>query len=367
MKRAKCETLADVLAIVAEDYGTDALLDGGRLAALMSDYLPRGKAERNFIRNMFAAGLPARMADALGESPAEQRIRLARFAQTMTDEYYVSREIAEGHLWAFAEALGWAARPAAPPVTPVTPITSVTPVTPPVHTQHVTPITPPIHTQPVTPTTRPAPAPFPVSVSFPVPPLAPQPAPKPVPKPAPAAAGGVEFGGYDWRVLAARGNKALLLCEYVLEKRAYHGGHDATWAESDMRAYLNGAFLGGFGARDAARVVETRVMTGGNPQFGTPGGLTVNDRVFLLSLGELVVYLGGGGGLSGWDSDRVGDRHNAERAAYDTRGAAAWWWLRSPGSNGVSAAFVYGDGSVGPWGEYVGSLGGVRPALWVAL
>ena len=43
-----------------------------------------------------------------------------------------------------------------------------------------------------------------------------------------------------------------------------------------------------------------------------------------------------------------------------------WWWLRSPGNNDRTAAYVRYDGSVDGSGSLVYSAGGaVRPAMWI--
>ena len=57
------------------------------------------------------------------------------------------------------------------------------------------------------------------------------------------------------------------------------------------------------------------------------------------------------------DSDRI--------AAFENE--AYWWWLRSPGSNSLSAAFVSNDGRVFVAGFMVINDRGVRPALWLNL
>jgi hypothetical protein len=54
------------------------------------------------------------------------------------------------------------------------------------------------------------------------------------------------FVGCDWRVLDVQGDKALLLSDRILEKRAYDPDTDwrnndkITWAECNLRNYLNG-------------------------------------------------------------------------------------------------------------------------------
>jgi hypothetical protein len=219
--------------------------------------------------------------------------------------------------------------------------------------------------------------------------------PDPAPPPLTAAVGDlIEFGGYEWRVLEVSGGKALLLSEKVLEWRAYQNdGSSATWAQSDMRAYLNGEFYDSFSASDRARIAETYVITDDNPWFYTQamasgddlwvqdaprGGADTYDRIFLLSLEEVARCFGDSGQLAGGNpgsSWYISDRYDSARIAYtavaspwgDPANTSWWWWLRSPGYAGNYAAGVYYGGIVYVYGYYAVARGGVRPAMWVNL
>ncbi len=57
----------------------------------------------------------------------------------------------------------------------------------------------------------------------------------------------VYFGAYNndaipWEVLDNDGSNVLLVSEHILDTRAYHSADEATWSESDLRAWLNGDF-----------------------------------------------------------------------------------------------------------------------------
>jgi hypothetical protein len=189
------------------------------------------------------------------------------------------------------------------------------------------------------------------------------------------------FGKYDWRVLDVQNGKALLLSDKVIEERAYHNSwEETTWAECDLRAYLNGEFYNSFG-QDKSRIAETTNSNPNNPWYGTNGGGMTTDRVFLLSLDELVKYFGDSGDLRNkkryvWESGKwvsasngyvLHDQYDNARIAEDTSGKACWWWLRSPGFGSKSAALVYDDGSVAIHGVSVHIGYGVRPALFLNL
>ena len=202
----------------------------------------------------------------------------------------------------------------------------------------------------------------------------------------------IEFGGYDWRVLEVRDGRALLLSDRVLEERAYHDSYVGfTWATSDMRTYLNDTFYNSFSASDRARIVETQVTTNDNPWYGSAGGGTTTDRIFLLSIEEVVRYFGDSGELAQvpaqthgpftwtgedgisyeyyvWDRHGFNDTYNESRIAYSEDGTASWWWLRSPGYHPNIAAHVDIFGLLDVLGRNVErDDGGVRPALWLEL
>ena len=183
----------------------------------------------------------------------------------------------------------------------------------------------------------------------------------------------IEFGGIEWRVLDRRGDRILVISEYILERRTYHTQRESvTWAGSAMRQYLNGEFLNRFTSEERRRIVETRVINDDNPWFGTNGGQDTTDYVFLLSLDEVVRYFGDSGQLGDQNHPDnyfggFNDRYNDNRIAHMPNGAALWWWLRSPGFDSREATGVgeNGDLLVMGGGHVVYGSGGVRPAMWL--
>lgn len=167
----------------------------------------------------------------------------------------------------------------------------------------------------------------------------------------------VEFGGASWYVLDKKDGKTLLLSEKIIDKRAYSGAPGAvTWETSALRGYLNGEYLNGFSAADREKICEVTNANRPNGKYAVSGGADTLDRVFLLSLEEAEVYLGG-----------FADVLIAKTA---DSGAAFWWFLRSPGEAADVAACVTAGGLI----DYHGvadsvetPIGGVRPAMWVEL
>jgi hypothetical protein len=182
----------------------------------------------------------------------------------------------------------------------------------------------------------------------------------------------IEFGTFggnplNWRVLDVQEGRALLLTNDIIEKRLFHNKPDATWGECELHDYLNSDFLNSFGT-EKSRIVQRINTTPQNKWFGAPGGDST-DKVFLLSIEEVVDYFGDSGQLENRPegSWRIDDKHNSKRVA-KYKGKAWWWWLRSPGYDSHSAAYVYSDGALYVYGHNViRKEGGVRPALWLNL
>ncbi len=118
------------------------------------------------------------------------------------------------------------------------------------------------------------------------------------------------------------------------------------------------------------------------------------DKIFLLSVKEVVEYFGDSGQLEDGkpeeDDDEydeeyyvdgdgeIHDMYSEERVAYDeVDGVEQFWWLRSPGSNKDEAAMVGDDGHIdmaAAWNvnecleeynddEYTKIC--IRPAMWI--
>jgi len=203
------------------------------------------------------------------------------------------------------------------------------------------------------------------------------------PSPAPAAAplvtatrvgDNITFGEYDWRVLDVQGDRKLLLSEHVLFEMGYHDTWQAvTWEHSSLRRYLNNEFLGRFSAEERARIAEVRNVNNDNPWFGASGGNDTNDRIFLLSLEEVVRYFGDSGQLGRpEDAFWIYDEFNHSRIGRGTDNNTRTWWLRSPGQALINyvedfAATVHDSGLVDVHGLPVVFVGGIRPALWLNL
>jgi hypothetical protein len=193
-------------------------------------------------------------------------------------------------------------------------------------------------------------------------------------------------------VLDVQDGRMLVLSEYIIERRIFHDSQtDLSWEVSKLRQYLNGDFYDSFTPDEQAKIVEVQLANKANQWFsiGKDDHKDTTDKVFLLSLEEVVMYLGDSGLLEpppgvnpylwmGWGID---DIFNEDRIAYELDGTAGWWWLRSPGGDtsdnypdhppitGITS--VWADGRINLFSQDIlredpdVSIGGVRPALWL--
>ena len=191
----------------------------------------------------------------------------------------------------------------------------------------------------------------------------------------------INFGGSRWRVLDTDGHYALLLYETVITGHPIHRiMENTTWETSSSRAWLNGEFFNSFTAEDREHIRETTVINRSNPWSGTIGGNDTVDRIFLLSLDEVVHYFGDSGQLANrpqqynWltrsftYANWITDDYNSARIARNADGRTSDWWLRSPGLSPQHAAQVWSSnqrGYINVIGAFVNLDSGFRPALWL--
>ena len=179
----------------------------------------------------------------------------------------------------------------------------------------------------------------------------------------------VTFGTFageplDWRVLAVRDGRALLITRQVIDARPYDTRYTGTtWEGCSLRAWLNGEFAArAFTAEEQRRILRTAVPNPFNGPYGTSGGEPTQDFLFCLSLDEARHCF-----FSDDDRKAPPGPLARERGVSAYRDGAAWW-LRSPGDDVCVAATIEANGYVneGGWFMYTDSIG-VRPAMWVAL
>ena len=175
----------------------------------------------------------------------------------------------------------------------------------------------------------------------------------------------INFVGIEWIVLERKDEKTLVISKNVVSYRSYHNNNSSvSWEDSSIRAYLNGQFYNSFGSNDRSRIVEVTITNEDNQYFGTPGGNDTQDKIFLLSLSEVVHYFGDSGKLG--STSVISDQFNSNRIARYLS-VDHCWWLRSPGRYEENKSEIQNKGSIDLIGSRNLSSCGIRPALWLIL
>ena len=194
-----------------------------------------------------------------------------------------------------------------------------------------------------------------------------------------------------WRVLSINGNDAFLVADQNLDVQRYNETMvNVTWETCTLRSWLNGYgssanqnsidyskenFINtAFTMAEQNAIFSTKVVNENNPRNGTAGGNDTQDKIYLLSLGEVknTAY-----GFPSYD-DSSNTRASTTVPYVASKDAWMipiewgnwwwWWWLRSPGIYSNWAAVVDHDGSVSISGDYVYCYDfAVRPALHLNL
>ena len=173
----------------------------------------------------------------------------------------------------------------------------------------------------------------------------------------------------EWLVLAKEDNRLLVISQYALDCRQYNTSKTkVTWESCTLRQWLNKDFFDEAFSNGEKGIILTVTVPGGeNPDFSTDPGSATQDKVFVLSIAEVLKY------FDGVDArmcipTAYAKANGAYMSSDHTKGGAAtcWWWLRSPAFFQDYTAKVCDDGVVG-YGpvDYDGDC--VRPAMWIEL
>jgi len=184
----------------------------------------------------------------------------------------------------------------------------------------------------------------------------------------------VEFGDYSWIVLEVKDNHAMLITEYMhmMGLGQYNNTTTATWASSFIRHYLNGEFYYRFTPSERSRIQRTELTNERNPWYNTTGGIDTIDRVYLLSIREVMHYYGDSGQMFIRPDDLyiayIEDEYNSNRIVPFEDGTHRWQWLRSSGESPICAAGIDPLGNLSIFGTGINNNSpGVRPVIWIDL
>ena len=192
-----------------------------------------------------------------------------------------------------------------------------------------------------------------------------------------------------WKVLSVNGTSALLLAERGLDTQRYNGDYsDVTWENSTIRSWLNGYgssyntygndyrgnsfFDRAFSPAEKNAIVTSDVANKNNPIYGTAGGNNTADKIYLLSIDEIL-------NTDFKFSTSETARDNARRMKSSTYAKAMGvysdmstadtgicnWMLRSPGKDSSFSAYIKYLGNIDTGGNsaYSHDSKAVCPAL----
>ena len=174
----------------------------------------------------------------------------------------------------------------------------------------------------------------------------------------------VKFYGKNHIVLAVEPGMALLISQDIY-KVSYDFVHDhPKWIESDLRKYMD--TIETYRTSD---VLRTKIENKCNQWFHfSYGSDPTIDRVFLLSIEEVVKYFGDSGQMKNKPPGQpryIDDQYNKKRRA-TYNGKPEMWHTRSPGENQKRYAVVDDAGRIFMVGyELMQKPVSIRPAVWV--
>ena len=186
----------------------------------------------------------------------------------------------------------------------------------------------------------------------------------------------VSFGYYEqngnademealvWQVLEEKDGKLLLVTENVIDMVKFSKLRVDTWETSLLREWMNGTFVTtAFSEEELAKVADTAVETGKNTQTGTGGGKATTDKVFALSIDEILKYFPEQNARLAKPTEVAVANGVSVDPQYQTSG----YWTRNMGENGQNATYVYYYGGINYEGVHIRNTEyiGARPAIWV--
>lgn len=152
-----------------------------------------------------------------------------------------------------------------------------------------------------------------------------------------------------WRVLEVRGEKLMLLSEYILDWEGFDFEYKP-WKQSFLREMLNGEYLNTW-----FTPMEQKMLC------GEP------DRVYLLTVDKVRKYFPEPGSAAA--RMPILDTCKPEKNNGYCFGIEEYpheWWLCTPGTEEGSTAYVTCRGSIDEEGNDSGAEGfGVRPVIWI--
>lgn len=195
----------------------------------------------------------------------------------------------------------------------------------------------------------------------------------------------------EWRVLGQRDDGLIVIAEYGLDAMSYHSERvSVTWEDSNIRKWLNETFYEtAFSDSEKESIMDTYLINE-DSYMNIYAGNDTMDKIFLLSIQEAVEYfenaedkvahptkqafLNGcysSDGINMYMTKELAEDWGREENTYVSEyspDACCPWWLRNPGGNEETKAFVFGNGNTEVKGDGVdNTYNAVRPVMRISL
>ena len=185
----------------------------------------------------------------------------------------------------------------------------------------------------------------------------------------------------EWIVLSKTSDKMLVISRYALANLPYddYKTEGTTWKKCALRKWLNGSFFdNAFSNTEKNMIKKVKLKNSDNPKYGSTGGSSTKDKVFLLSLEDVTnADYGFCSDANAIDDKRLGEytqyalipRASVDYEELKTRDGlfTCRWWLRNSGNSSFSAADIDTLKRVDYSGMGVNVREGVRPAIYIKL
>ena len=180
-----------------------------------------------------------------------------------------------------------------------------------------------------------------------------------------------------WRVLQVDGDDVFLMSDKNLDCQKYNNNEvDVTWETCSLRTWLYSDFYRkAFSTAEQNAIKVTTVVNDKNEVYGTSGGNTTKDKIYIPSIKEVTNT---NYGFVNYNSRNV--TRKAKNTAYTMNyfinqsnvSQYGVWWIRTPGANHQQAAIVDGPGYVFGDSYYSGlsvvdKYVVVRPVMYISL
>ena len=160
-----------------------------------------------------------------------------------------------------------------------------------------------------------------------------------------------------WKVLEEENGVVLLISNHIIACKPYHEKNEnVTWETCSLRKWLNDEFYNtAFSDEEKKRIVVSDNFNSDNATYGTVGGNSTRDSVFLLTPAQITAFLPDYELRQASPTNFVSGKHYC-----------CGYWLRSPGEFNSYAAVVNSSGLIGNFGFPVNDDDFcVRPSLRV--